>query len=86
MRPYELYDQPNGENRRNADRNGFGDSWNGRWMPDRPDEPIAPPKIFPKIATKNEEQLLDRGFLHSVPMGIPSPDCDDAKVFASLPV
>lgn len=55
-------------------------------MPDRPDEPIAPPKIFPKIATKNVEQLLDRGFLHSVPMGIPSPDCDDAKVFASLPV
>nr|XP_031835368.1 uncharacterized protein LOC116428188 [Nomia melanderi] len=79
LRPYELFDRLNGENRRNADGNGSGDSWHGRWMPDRPDEPIPPPKIFPKIPLESKESFLDRAVLHGVTMGYPSPDCDDAK-------
>lgn len=65
----------NTENRRNV-YDAF-ETWNGRWMPDRPGDPLPPPKIFPKT----DSQYMDRSsqFHHLVPMGHPSKDCDDAK-------
>ncbi|XP_053983537.1 uncharacterized protein LOC128878902 [Hylaeus volcanicus] len=65
----------NGKNRRDTD-DDF-DDWKGRWMPDKPGDPTPPPKVFPKM----EEDLV-RGLLepiYGVPMGHPSPNCDDAK-------
>ncbi|KZC06978.1 PREDICTED: uncharacterized protein LOC107195223 [Dufourea novaeangliae] len=65
------YGYNNRENRRNA--NNASDSWNGRWMPDRPGEPIPPPKIFPKT------EIFASGSIHEIPMGQPSVNCDDAR-------
>ncbi|XP_033342447.1 uncharacterized protein LOC117229769 [Megalopta genalis] len=59
------------ENRRNANE----EIWKGRWMPDRPDDPAPPPKVFPKT----EQSSLGLETLHGVQMGWKSPNCDDAK-------
>ncbi|XP_078046060.1 uncharacterized protein LOC144474736 [Augochlora pura] len=59
------------ENRRNANE----EIWTGRWMPDRPGEPAAPPKVFPK----SQQSSLGLQSVHGVQMGQKTPDCDDAK-------
>ncbi|XP_076244050.1 uncharacterized protein LOC143185172 [Calliopsis andreniformis] len=64
----------NGENRRNI--NDEFENWRGRWLPERPDDPIPPPKVFPKDSDAVVHGLET---LHGVPMGQPSVDCDDAK-------
>ncbi|XP_029042753.1 uncharacterized protein LOC114875985 [Osmia bicornis bicornis] len=71
LRKYLLKD---GENRRNVDEL---ENWKGRWMPDRPTDPLPPPKVF----GKNYEPEVYRSshLLHNIPMGQPSATCDDAK-------
>ncbi|XP_006621423.1 uncharacterized protein LOC102680815 [Apis dorsata] len=61
-----------GENRRNIINDELED-WPGRWMPDRPNDPTPPPKIFPKISQTTVQSL------HGIPMGYSSQNCDDAK-------
>ncbi|XP_076647825.1 uncharacterized protein LOC143356206 [Halictus rubicundus] len=64
------------KNRRNAAGNeDTAETWKGRWMPDKPGEPAPPPKIFPN----SEQTSLGLEPIHGVPMGNPSPNCDDAK-------
>lgn len=54
------------------------ENWTGRWMPERPDDPTPPPKVFPKT----EEDNALGGLMHDshgIAMGHPSSTCDDAK-------
>lgn len=67
-------EETNEENRRNVKDDEL-ENWKGRWMPDRPDDPLPPPKIFPE----NERPDLPTHTLHRIPMGQVSPTCDDAK-------
>ncbi|XP_003699351.3 uncharacterized protein LOC100875586 [Megachile rotundata] len=69
----------NGEYRRNVKDDEL-ENWKGRWMPDRPDDPLPPPKIFPE----NERGDLSVHSLHGIPMGQPSATCDDAKTNLTL--
>lgn len=66
-----------GESRRNIINDELED-WPGRWMPDRPNDPTPPPKIFPKISETSVQSL------HGIPMGYSSQNCDDAKVRTSI--
>ncbi|XP_018050647.1 PREDICTED: uncharacterized protein LOC108688767 isoform X2 [Atta colombica] len=34
------------------------ENWNGRWMPDRPDDPKPPPKVFPKNQQQYEYESV----------------------------
>lgn len=45
MRLFNYNSDSNKENRR---RDADDENWSGRWMPDRPDDPTPPPKIWPK--------------------------------------
>ncbi|XP_012282558.1 uncharacterized protein LOC105700889 [Orussus abietinus] len=47
------------------------ETWTGRWMPDRADDPTPRPKIFPK-------QKIDSDSQHQIPMDV-IPGCDDGK-------
>ena len=69
------YVYANGENRRSA--NDELDDWNGRWMPDRSNEPIPPLKIYAKQSESGGHGPSES--LHGVLMGVPSSTCDDAK-------
>ncbi|KOC62584.1 hypothetical protein WH47_04245 [Habropoda laboriosa] len=75
LRKY-AYDTQNGENRRNVNDDEL-ENWKGRWMPDRPNDPIPPPKIFPKKEQTSDFQASQS--MHGVPMGYISVHCDDAK-------
>lgn len=79
LRKYASLDDGGESQRRNANGEGEPESWTGRWMPDRPNDPTPPPKVFPKM-----DQTTDFESFHSfhgrVPMGYSSKSCDDAKV------
>lgn len=70
------YVYANGENRRSA--NNELEDWNGRWMPDRSNEPIPPPKVYAKQSESEVHGPSES--LHGARMGVPSSKCDDAKV------
>ncbi|XP_017880005.1 uncharacterized protein LOC108624905 [Ceratina calcarata] len=53
------------------------ESWTGRWMPDRLNDPTPPPKVFPK--TENAKDQGSMHDIHGIAMGHPSVNCDDAK-------
>ena len=78
LRKYASRDDRGESQRRNANGEDEPESWTGRWMPDRPNDPTPPPKVFPKM-----DQTADFESSHSfhgVPMGYSSKSCDDAKV------
>jgi len=55
------------------------ENWNGRWMPDRPDDPKPPSKVLSKTRQQYEYESVT-AFPHEMYMGHVSPECDDAKV------
>ncbi|XP_076757930.1 uncharacterized protein LOC143427570 [Xylocopa sonorina] len=66
-----------GKNRRDA-LDDDQENWTGRWMPDRPDSPTPPPKVFAS-SDKADDTLKPLQSVHGVAMGYPSAACDDAK-------
>ncbi|CAD1476141.1 unnamed protein product, partial [Heterotrigona itama] len=73
-----LRDDRGESERQNANGEDEPESWTGRWMPDRPNDPTPPPKVFPK--TDQTTDFESSGSFHGgVPMGYSSKSCDDAK-------
>ncbi|KAG7198824.1 hypothetical protein KM043_001795 [Ampulex compressa] len=53
------------------------ESWPGRWMPDKPNDPTPPPKVLPKSDAPHDGYKFESS--HRIQMGRPTSDCDDAK-------
>nr|XP_050849830.1 uncharacterized protein LOC127063748 isoform X3 [Vespula vulgaris] len=72
---FRSYGERERENRRNIDNDL--ETWTGRWMPERLGDPTPPPKILSKNEYSHDD--YSQNFIHSIPMGIVSTECDDAK-------